>query len=117
VGVLIYYVLILVAAILPLLYRQAYGVRLLSVVILCIAALLHFTYLMASHRLVMEDGTRESAVAPGGELAPDLRVAVASVQKYNQQQMWPFAALTAALVLLALLPFESMKGPAPPDGN
>jgi len=113
--ILIYCVPIVVAVILPVLFRRAFGVRVLSAVILSAVAFLHFTYLMAGHRIVMEDGAHQLAAAPGSQLPPDFRVAVDSLQKHNQQQMWPFAALTVALVFLALLPFETMKKRAPID--
>ena len=106
---LILYVPIMVAVILPLLFRRAYGVRVFCAVILCGVASLHFTYLVASHRLVIEDGARQLSVAPAGQLPPDFRVAVDSIQKHNQQQSWPFAALAAALVFLVLLPSGGMK--------
>jgi hypothetical protein len=113
--ILILYVPIVLAVILPLLFRRAYGVRVFSVVILCVIASLHFTFLMAGHRIVIEDGVRQLAVTPGSQLPPDFRVAVDSIQKHGQQQMWPFAALTAALVFLALFPFGSIKTRAPND--
>ena|SRR5437899_13041001 len=107
--ILILYIPILVAVLLPLLFRRAYGVRVLSAVILCAVALFHFTYLMTAHRLVLEDGTRQLGVTQGSQLPADFRVAVDSVQKHSQQQMWPFAALTGALVFLALFPFKVVK--------
>ena len=85
--ILVLYIPILLAVVLPLLFRRTYGVRVLSAVILCAVALLHFTHLMAMHRLVMEDGERQLAVPPGGQMPSDFRVAVDSVQKYSQQQM------------------------------
>ena len=111
--ILILYIPILIAVILPLLFRRAYGVRVLSAVILCAIALLHFTHLMAVHRLVIEDGVRQLPIAPGSQLPPDFRVAVDSIQKQSQQQMWPFAAFTGALVFLALLPFGATKSQTP----
>ena len=113
--ILILYVPIVVAVILPVLFRRVVGVRVLSAVILSAVALLHFTYLMDGHRIVMEDGARQLAVAPGSELPPDFRVAVDSIQKHNQQQTWPFAALIVALVFLGLFPFGNMKKRAPND--
>src|SRR5271155_2494084 len=106
---LIIYVPILVAVALPLLFRHAYGVRVLSAVILCAVALLHFTHLTAVHRLVMEDGVRQLAVTSGSQLPSDFQIAVGSIQKYSHQEMWPFAALTGALVLLVLFPFRAVK--------
>lgn len=106
---LIIFVPIAVAVILPVLFRRAVGVRILSVVILLAVASLHFTYLMASHRIVMEDGARQLAVASESQLPPDFCAAVDSIQKHNQQQMWPFAALTVALVFLALFPIKTVK--------
>jgi hypothetical protein len=113
--ILILYVPIVFAVILPLLFRRAYGVRVLSTVILCAVALLHFTHLMAVHRLVMEDGMRQLAVPSNGQLPSDFRVAVDSIQKYSQQQMWPFAALIGALLVLVLLPFRPVKSETPND--
>jgi hypothetical protein len=95
--ILILYIPILIAVVLPFLFRRTYGVGVLSAVILCAVALLHFTHLMAVHRIVMEDGVRQLAVASGGQLPSDFRVAVDSIQKYSHQQMWPFAALIGAL--------------------
>lgn len=106
---LIVYIPILVALILPLLFRRHYGVRVLSAVILCAVALLHFTHLMAVHRLVMEDGVRLLAVPAGGELPSDFRVAVDSIRRHSQQEMWPFAGLIGALVVLVLRPFPAVK--------
>jgi hypothetical protein len=112
---LILYIPILVALILPLFFRRHYGVRVLSAVILCAVALLHFTHLMAVHRLVTEDGVRQLAVPAGEQLPSDFRVAVDSVQKYSQQQMWPFAALIGALIVLVLLPLRIVKSETPND--
>jgi hypothetical protein len=111
--ILILYFPILVAVMLPLFFPRVYGVRVFSVLILCAVASLHFTYLMASHRIVMEEGVRLLAIAPGSQLPRDYLVAVDSIQKHSQGQMWPFAALTTALVFLALRPFRNMEEPAP----
>ncbi len=107
--ILILYVPIVLAVIMPLLFRRAYGVRVLSVVILCSVASLHFTFLMTEHRLIMQAGRRELAVPRGSQLPPDFDLAVTSVQKHSQQQMWPFAALVSALVILSLFPFGITK--------
>jgi hypothetical protein len=107
------YIPILVALILPLLFRRQYGVRVMSAVILCAVAVLHFTHLMAVHRLVKEDGVRHLAVPAGGELPGDFRVAVDSIQRHSQQQMGPFAGLIGALVVLALRPFPAVNHETP----
>jgi hypothetical protein len=110
---LILYIPILIALTLPLLFRRAYGARVLSAVILCAVGLLHFTHLMALHRLVLEDGLRQLAIPAGGQLPSDFRVAVDSVQKYSQEQMWPFAALIGVLIVLVLLPLRVVKTETP----
>ena len=100
----ILYIPILIAVVLPFVFRRAYFARILSAIILCIVAGFHFTHLLAVHRLVQEDGVRHYRSFP---LPADFQVAVDSIQKLSQREMWPFAVLIGALVLLALIPFKA----------
>jgi hypothetical protein len=106
------YAVILPAVVIPILFRRSAGVRVLSVVILCLVAALHFTHLMSVHRLVAEDGANQLTVAPGEQLPADYRLAVDSIQKHSQQQMWLFAALTGGWLVLTLLPAKVVSAPA-----
>jgi hypothetical protein len=111
--ILIVYIPILVAVLLALVLRRSYGVRVLSAFILGFVASLHFTFLMTAHRLVIEEGVRQSVVTPSSKLPPDFKVAVDSIQRFGQDQMWLFAALVAALIILVLCPFRSVKDQPP----
>jgi hypothetical protein len=104
--VLICYVLPLLAAALPLVFRRNYGVRVLSAFILGGVGFLHFGFLMTSHRLVMEDVVQGSTAAQTGVLPSDVLLAIDSIQKMSQQEMWSFALLLGVLLLLVLLPFR-----------
>jgi len=110
---LIVCVLILATAILPFVFRRAYGVRVLSVMVLGAIALLHFTFLMTMKRLVIQDGVRHFGVTDSGQLPPDFKTAADSVARFSEPQMWMFAALGAALLFLALFPFGILKSQSP----
>jgi hypothetical protein len=98
------YAVILLMTAMPILFRRSAGVRVMSAIVLCLVAALHFTHLMTLHRLVAEDGANRLAVAPGEQLPAEYRLAVSSIQKYNQADVGLFAALTAGWFILALLP-------------
>jgi hypothetical protein len=101
---MILYAVILIAVAMPFLFRRSAGLRVLSAIILCMVASLHFTQLMTMHRVVAEQVANRLAVPPEEKLPADVRLAINSVQKISQTQMWPFAALTGAWFLLALVP-------------
>lgn len=105
--VLICYALPILAAALPLLFRRNYGVRVLSAFILGGVGFLHFGFLMTSHRLVMEDVVQGSTSVQAGVLpSDDALLAIDSIQKMSQQEMWSFAFLLGVFLLLVLLPFR-----------
>lgn len=112
------YILIPVTVVLPFIFRRAYGVRVLSVMILGAIALLHLTFLMTMRRTVVDDGVAQFGVTDAGKLPPGFQAAADSVGQLGASQMWLFAALTAAFLFLALLPFGILKSqpsrPRPP---
>lgn len=104
---MILYVVILFAVVMPILFRRSAGLRVLSAIILCAVALLHLTHLMTLHRLVAEDVTKQLATAPGERLPSEGRPALDSIQKHSQGQMWLFAALSGAWMILTLVPAKA----------
>jgi len=107
------FLLILVMVILPFVFRRAFGVRVLSVMVLGGIALLHFTSLMAMRRVVIEDGVRQLGVANAGQLPPGFTAAANSAGRFAGSEMCLFAALMAALLFLALFPFGILKSQSP----
>ncbi|GEM_PF-2453519 len=107
------FLLILVTVILPFVFRRAYGVRVVSVMALGGIALLHFTSLMAMRRVVIEEGVRQFGIANAGQLPPGFTAAADYAAQFAGSQMWLFAALTAALLFLALFPFGILKSQSP----
>ena len=105
---IVVYGLILVAVALPVMFRKSLAARICGVVILCVLALLHATFLVAAHRMVLEAGLSE--LPEGSDELPDgYLVAVERVKEFSQSELTLFMALVAAFVCLSLLPRTSDK--------
>ena len=103
------YLIVVMAALLPIVFRRVYWLRLVCVLLLGLLALLHYTFLMAEHRLVLERGYQHFSVSPGGKLPDDFRAAVSMVQDLSQGEMPLVFLLVVAFATLALLPFGQRK--------
>jgi ABC-type uncharacterized transport system YnjBCD permease subunit len=98
------YVLVIVAALLPIVFRRVYWLRLVCVLSLGFLASLHYTFLLTEHRLVMERGYQHFTIPPGGTLPDDFKVAVGMIQELSQSEMTFLFLLVVAFMTLALLP-------------
>lgn len=110
-GKLIVYVPLVVAVLLPFLFRRSYAVRVLTAFILCAVAGIHYTYLLAAHRLIREAGAKEFAIAPGKSFPREFEIALDLIQDFNHRQIELFVAIIVAFVILVLLPIQRVNGP------
>src|ERR1017187_9498969 len=98
------YLIVVLAALLPIVFRRVYWLRLVCVLLLGLMAMLHYTFLMAEHRLVLERGYQHFSVPPGGKLPDDFIAAVGMVQDLSQGEMPLVLLLVVEFATLALLP-------------
>jgi hypothetical protein len=110
-GKLVVYTPLVVAVLLPVLFRRIYAVRVLSAFLLCAVAGIHYAYLLAAHRLIREAGAKEFAIAPGNSLPREFDIAVDLIQDSNHRQMELFVAIIVAFAILGLLPIQRVTGP------
>jgi hypothetical protein len=105
------YMIVILAALLPIVFRRVYWLRLVCVLLLGFLASLHYTFLLTEHRLVMERGIQNFGASSAKPLPDDFMVAVGMIQELSQGEMTFVFLLVVAFMALALLPFcRSVKG-------
>lgn len=97
---------VILAALLPILVRRVYWLRLVCVLLLGFEAGLHYTFLLTEHRLLMERGIQHFGASAAKPLPDDFKVAVGMVQEMSQGEMTFVFLLVIAFMALALLPFD-----------
>ena len=110
------YALIVLSTVAALAFRNNYWVRVLSVAALIGVAMLHFTYLLAQHRLLLESGSRHFDLGAGDDLPPAFDFAVWEVQRISHSELGLFTLLIAAFTILGLFPaiLKQRKDNCPP---
>jgi hypothetical protein len=99
------YVIVVLAALLPIIFRRVYWLRLVCVVLLALLALVHYTFLLTEQRLVMERGIEQFGASPAKPLPDDFMVAVRIVHDLSQGERPFLLLLIVAFTVLAVLPF------------
>jgi hypothetical protein len=106
---LIFYIPILAAIILPLVFRKSPVARVCSVGLLCLVAVFYVNLIILMPRLIREDGYREFTTGDSVDLPPPYVSAVNHVRAYTDTLFWPFLALIVGFAVLALLPSRNKK--------
>ena len=108
----LFYIIIILAALLPLLFRRLVWLRVASVVALwAFGVALVWTHCVALHRLVTIRGVEQFHPQPGEQLLTDFQAATRIVQDLSQSQL-PFTMLVfVAFTILALAPALSTTKP------
>ena len=109
------YIIIVLAALFPILFRRRLWLRVASILTLWFFGVgLVWTHCVALHRLVTIRGVEQLHPQPGEQLPTDFQTATRIVQELSQSQL-PFTMLVfVAFTILALVP------PSPatkPDSN
>jgi hypothetical protein len=99
------YLIVVLAALLPIVFRRVYWLRLVCVLLLGFLASLHYTFLLTEHRLVLEHGYQHFGTSASKPLPDDFKVAVGMIQELSQGEMLFVFLLIVAFIALALLPF------------
>lgn len=105
----LFYIIIILAALLPLFFRRLVWLRVASVFVLWVFGVAFvWTHCVALHRLVTIRGAEQFHPQPGEQLPTDFQAAVRIVQDLSQSQL-PFTMLVfVAFTLLALVPALSI---------
>jgi hypothetical protein len=99
------YLIIVFAALLPIIFRRVYWLRLVCALLLGVLASLHLTFLLTEHRLVLERGIQHFEASSTKPLPGDFQTAVGMIQDLNQGETIFVFLLIIAFATLALLPF------------
>jgi uncharacterized membrane protein YhaH (DUF805 family) len=92
-------------AVLPLVFRRAYWLRVLCVLLLGFQAFLHLIFLDSETHSVKDRALEQN----GGHLPTDFQSALQIVRGLNQQEEILTALIFMALVALALFPSQHIK--------
>ena len=106
---LVFYIPILVAIILPLVFRRSPVARVCAVGLLCLVAVYYVSLIICMPRILREVGYREFTTGDSADLPTPYVSAITHVREYGDMLFWPFLALIAAFAVLALLPVRHDK--------
>ena len=95
-------IVVILAGLLPVIFRSRYWLRLICVAILVFQAFLHLFFLDAETRFV----SGSAAAKNGGRRPLDFESARAAVREVSHSELPLTASLFTALVLLALTPYR-----------
>jgi hypothetical protein len=99
------YIIVVLTAVLPFVFRRTYWLRVLCVLLLGFQAFLHLIFLDSEAHSVKDRALEQN----GGHLPTDFQSALQIVRGLNQQEEILTALIFMALVALALVPSQRIK--------